>query len=59
MSESKRLHEAALAQLESTVGEHHHRVSDVRHKLGGHAMLCERHDEAQYVLSALSVRASD
>lgn len=59
MSESKQLHNAALAQLDSTVGEHHHRVADACHKLAGHSMLCERHDEAQYVLSALSVRASD
>ncbi|SPO03437.1 uncharacterized protein DNG_06120 [Cephalotrichum gorgonifer] len=39
MGESQTLHEAALAQFESTLGGYHHRVADMCHKIAGHRIM--------------------
>jgi tetratricopeptide (TPR) repeat protein len=47
MKETRSLHEAALVQLESTLGQYHHRVADLCHKMAGHYMADDNHESAQ------------
>ncbi|TGO51365.1 hypothetical protein BOTNAR_0359g00150 [Botryotinia narcissicola] len=59
MQESRKLHEASLKQLESTLGEYHHRVADLCHKIAGHRILENDHAEAQeYLDRALRIWGS-
>lgn len=47
MKESFDLHQAALVQLESTLGEYHHRVADLCHKIASHHIEENNHELAQ------------
>ncbi|KAI9154910.1 Regulatory protein AfsR [Paramyrothecium foliicola] len=59
MKESFALHQASLTQLESTLGEYHHRVADLCHKIAGHYMAANQHDLAQMAIRARSKDEKD
>ncbi|KPM44209.1 hypothetical protein AK830_g2377 [Neonectria ditissima] len=50
MEKSRKLHEASLAQLESTLEQYHHRVADLCHRIAGHCILRGDHETAQEYL---------
>lgn len=47
MDASHDLHQAALAQLESTLGAYHHRVADLCHRMAVHMITRGEHESAQ------------